>query len=328
LLDLESAWALYDHFFLTEDTALSRSVAENHRAIFVPHVALGQARLGAPVLMGVSGLHNFIRSALIVMRERPDVVITTGAGSVYFGVLWSRILGAKIVVIESFARFDRPSAFAKIAAMLAHQKIVQSESLLKYWPDAKLFDPFRVLNQKAPKKDSLLFVTVGATLPFDRMVQMVADLKARGGIAEQVRIQTGVGGMAPTDLEVFETLSFAKMQETMVSADIVVCHGGTGSIITALREGCRVIAVPRLFELGEHYDNHQAEITRAFEAKNLIAVANSPEELTQALEVVRNRPPVVATTDATELTECLAGLLLEWSDGAAQTLQSDVPRRA
>lgn len=309
LLDLEPAWSAYDHFFLTEDTALSRSVAEKHRTAFVCHVALGQARLGNPVRMFMAGVRNFFQSARIMLRERPDVLISTGAGSVYFGLLWARALGAKIVAVESFARFDRPSAFAKITAPLAHDQVVQSEALLAFWPKAKLFDPLRMLDGPAPDKEPLMFVTVGATLPFDRMVEMVAELKARGDIPERVVIQTGVGGLAPPGLEVFETLPFETMQSSMQAADLVVCHGGTGSLITALREGCRVIAVPRLFERGEHYDNHQAEITSAFAARGLIAVANSPDELAQALKTMRARQPVMATTDPAGLIDYLKTFL-------------------
>ena len=179
--------------------------------------------------------------------------------------------------------------------------------------DAKLFDPLRMLDTPAPEKQPLLFVTVGATLPFDRMVEMVAALKTRGDIPERVLIQTGEGGAAPAGLEVFETLPFETMQSSMASADIVVCHGGTGSLITALRQGCRVIAVPRRFERGEHYDNHQAEITSAFAARGLLAVADTPEELALALKTVRARPPVLATTDATALTEYLRQLLSGWT---------------
>jgi UDP-N-acetylglucosamine transferase subunit ALG13 len=102
------------------------------------------------------------------------------------------------------------------------------------------------------------------------------------------------------------------MLSLLREADIVVCHGGTGSLITALREGCRVIAMPRLFEKGEHYDNHQAEITEAFEARGLITVANSLAELSAALSTVRSKSPVMATSEPTALSDHLTTLLAKW----------------
>jgi UDP-N-acetylglucosamine transferase subunit ALG13 len=315
LLDLEPVWSAHDSFFLTEDTALGQSVAEKHRTHFVTHVAAGQAKLGAPGKMLIGAFRNFFQSAKAILKERPDVVLSTGAGAMFFGVLWARLLGAKIVVIDSFARFDRPSLFARIAAPLAHRKVVQSKALSSYFPDAEVFDPLRMLEGQRPAKQPLLFATVGATLPFDRLVNSVANLKARGLIPERVIAQVGIGGAKPPGVEAVETLRFEEIQQLLKEADIVVCHGGTGSLITALREGCRVVSMPRLFELGEHYDNHQAEITEAFVKRGLIGMAKSEDELMAALEERRAKPPMMATTDPSELKSYLERLLREWSIG-------------
>lgn len=100
LLDLEPVWSAHDHFFVTEDTALGQSLKARARVHFVSHVALGQGRLGAPLRMILSGLRNLAKSAAVIGRERPDIVITTGAGSMFFSVLWARLLGARIVLVE------------------------------------------------------------------------------------------------------------------------------------------------------------------------------------------------------------------------------------
>ncbi|KRB42685.1 hypothetical protein ASE02_21150 [Phenylobacterium sp. Root700] len=305
LLDLAPVWSVHDHFFITEATALGVSLAKEHRTYFVPHVAVGQARLGAPMRMLKGALFSFFQSARIIWKERPDVVISTGAGAVFFAVAWARLFGAHTVVVESFARFDHPSIFSRVAAPWAHDMVVQSKALAAFYPKAKVFDPLRVLEDQPPPKKLLLFATVGATLPFDRLVDTVTALKASGEIPEELIIQTGIGGHTPDGIETFETLPFDQIQELLRDAAIVVCHGGTGSLITALRQGCRVIAMPRLKERGEHYDNHQAEITKAFAARGLITLAETPAELSEALKIVRARPPVMATTDPTELVAYL-----------------------
>jgi UDP-N-acetylglucosamine--N-acetylmuramyl-(pentapeptide) pyrophosphoryl-undecaprenol N-acetylglucosamine transferase len=312
LLDLEGAWSPHNHFFVSEDSALSRSIAERHRTYFLPHFAWGQARLGSPVRMLVAALNNFIQSAKIIFKERPQLVITTGAGAVFGVSFWARLLGANVIVIESFARFNHLSKFARIAGPLAQTKVVQSKHLKRFWPDAALFDPLRILSDPPPEKKPLMFVTVGATLPFDRMVSTVAALHTKGKIPETIFIQTGVGGLAPPGIETVETLPFDQIMASLNDAAIVVCHGGTGSLVTALRMGCRVVAMPRLSQNGEHYDDHQAEITKAFADRGLIAVANTPEELEQALADVRSRPPVRATTDHSSLVAYLNGLIAEF----------------
>lgn len=309
LLDLAPTWSPHDYFFVTENTALGASLAEQHRTYFVPHVAFGQIRLGSPFRMVAGAISSVFRSAKVIWKERPDVVISTGAGAVLFAVGWARLLGARTIVIESFARFDHPSIFSRATAPWAHDLVVQSKALSTYYPKAKVFDPLRMLDGEPPPKRPLLFATVGATLPFNRLVDMVAELKARGDIPEDVIIQTGIGGQVPEGVQTVETLPFDRVQELLRDASIVVCHGGTGSLITALRQGCHVISVPRLMEKGEHYDNHQAEITDAFVARGLISIANTPDELAEALKAARARKPVLATTDPTELIQYLNGVL-------------------
>ncbi|MET3528122.1 beta-1,4-glucuronosyltransferase WelK [Phenylobacterium koreense] len=312
LLDLEPVWSRHDYFFVSEDTALSRSIAEKHPSRFVSHFALGQARLGSPAHMLGGALRNFVESAKIMLAERPDILITTGAGAVFFSVLWARLLGAKVVMIESFARFHAPSVFGRMAAPFAHQKVVQSKELSSYWPDAAVFDPLRELETPRPEKKPFLFATVGAILPFDRLVAMVAEAQARGAIKEAVLIQVGVGGTSPSDIETVETLPFEEMQRHLREAEVVICHGGTGSLITALREGCRVVAVPRLFEYGEVYDDHQAEITGAFMERGYIEVANTADELVDALQRIRGRTPKAVTSDPVALIDHLRQLLSGW----------------
>lgn len=305
ILDLEPLWQDYPHIFVTEDTALGRSIAEKHPGAFVSHVALGQAKLGAPFKMLWNAARNCLQSFRIVALHKPDVVITTGAGSMVFTVLWARLRGAKIVLIDSFARFDRPSAFARIAGPLAHVRIAQAEASARHWSDAVVFDPFRILDTPRPPKKKLLFATVGATLKFPRLVDLVICAAENGLLnGYEVIVQTGEGGIPaspPPGIAFHETLPFDTVKQILHYADYVVCHGGTGSLITALREGCRLIAVPRRFALGEHYDDHQAEITGAFRDRGLLETADTDAEFAAAFSALATREPRCATTDPSAL---------------------------
>lgn len=305
ILDLEPLWSKYEHIFVTEDTALGRSIAKMHPSAFVSHVALGQARLGAPFRMLWGAVRNCLEAFNIVRRHKPDVVITTGAGSMFFTIFWARLRGARIVLVDSFARFDRPSAFARIGGPLAHVRIAQAEASARHWPGSVVFDPFRILDTPRPPKKKLLFATVGATLKFERLVNLVLNAKASGVLeGYEVIVQTGEGGMPaekPEGIAFHEALPFDEVKQILHEADYVVCHGGTGSLITALREGCRLIAVPRRFELAEHYDNHQSEITGAFRDRGLLETADTDEEFAQAFTRLGAREPVCATTDPSAL---------------------------
>ncbi|MFT3966539.1 MAG: glycosyltransferase [Sphingobium sp.] len=317
LLDLEPVYAGYDHFFVTEPTALGASLREKSRVHFVEHVALGQARFGAPIAMIGCAIRNFWQSLKIIMRERPDAVITTGAGAMFFTVVLARLWGAHVIMIDSFARFRGPSTFARLVSPFAHRRVVQSLQMANAFADAKVFDPLKVLDRPRPRKKAKMFVTVGATLPFDRMVNMVAAAKESGAIPEEVLAQVGVGGARPAGLDIVETLPFAQMHAMLEESDLVVCHGGTGSLITALQHGCRVIVVPRRFDLKEHYDNHQEEISTALQERGLVEVVRDEADFLTALAAVRAREPVSATSDPSALRAYLISCLADLAEPVA-----------
>lgn len=307
LLDLKPFWAEYDHFFVTEDTALGRSIARDETVEFVPHFALGQARLGSPLKMLRSAFKNIWTSLRIVRRHRPDYVVTTGAGSQVFIVLWARLHGSRIVLIDSFARFDAPSAFARLAGPLAHLRVSQSSVAAQKWGGAAVFNPLKMIEGQGPEKEALVFATVGATLPFPRLSDLVVQAKRKGLLHEEVILQVGQGGSVdvPGGVLAVEELTFDEIKGLLARASIVICHGGTGSIVTALQNFCHVIVVPRRFELGEHYDNHQEEITAAFVQRGLVRMADDEVELEKALNELRGAPAVGATTDPAELMDFL-----------------------
>ena len=305
LLDLEPVWAGTDCAFVTESSGIATMLAERHRVHLVPHFALGQAKLGAPFRMVRLAICNLIRSAAIIYHERPDVVITTGSGSQVFTVLFARAAGAHIILIDSFARFAGPSMFARLAGPFAHIKIAQSATSAQKWRGSLVFDPFLILDTPRSPKDALLVATVGATLPFDRLISLVKQAQDKGLIPERIVAQTGVGGIRPDGLVAVETMPFDQMQDLLGRADLLVCHGGTGSLITGLRAGCRVIAVPRQFDLGEHYDDHQSEIVAAFGERGLIQAARDEMSFAEALKVARAATPVSATTNPIALLSFL-----------------------
>ena len=86
--------------------------------------------------------------------------------------------------------------------------------------------------------------------------------------------------------------------ETMDRCDIVVTHGGTGVIITAVKKGKKVIAVPRLAKYKEHVDDHQLQLLRQFDDSQLICACYELEDFAQSYLEIRNREfrPYVSNT--------------------------------
>lgn len=305
LLDLRPFWQDHDHFFVTEPTALGTSIAAEQTTFFVDHFAWGQGRLGKWGAMLRSAAANLAQSARIIWRERPDIIITTGAGSMAPLVLFGRLAGAHIVLIDSFARFHAPSLFARLAGWAAHVRIAQSAASGAKWPGALIFDPFVRLDTPRPPKRPMLFATVGATLAFPRLIDWMARAHGDGLLPPEVIVQTGEVSAPIPGLDCHQTLPFDRIGAILREADIVVCHGGTGSIITALQQGCHVIVIPREHDRGEHYDDHQTEIAMAFAERGLLQVALDYEGFAAALRGTADRTPQLATTDPQALAAWL-----------------------
>lgn len=80
----------------------------------------------------------FIRSFTILIREKPDFIITTGALIAYPFCVWAKLMGIKVVYVESFARVKRPSLTGRLLYNFSDLFIVQWEDMLKLYPKSVL----------------------------------------------------------------------------------------------------------------------------------------------------------------------------------------------
>lgn len=327
LLDIEALWSRYPHFIVTENTVLTRALSNREDIENVPHFALGQMRIGKGLAMVKAALASCFASFRIIQRRQPDIVITTGSGSQFFILLWARLFGARIVLIDSFARFHAPSKFARLASPLAHLRIAQSADSASKWRGSFSFDPLEIEAAMTQPKDRLLFATVGATLQFPRLENAIIALKCAGKIPERVVMQVGRNAQThePVNgLEVVESIPFDELQELLAKADLVVCHAGTGSILTALANNCAVVAMPRSIRHGDHYDNHQEQIAGVFADRGLIQTASDSQSLLEALTRARTAPRYRARMNHQRLMAFLEDQFLRWFPD--RSIEQSVPQ--
>jgi UDP-N-acetylglucosamine:LPS N-acetylglucosamine transferase len=72
----------------------------------------------------------------ILIKEKPRVIISTGGGSTIPLCYWGKLLGAKIIYIESMARINHPSGTGRIIYPIADLFLVQWKSMLKFYRKA------------------------------------------------------------------------------------------------------------------------------------------------------------------------------------------------
>lgn len=163
------------------------------------------------------------------------------------------------------------------------------------------------------REDCMIFVTVGSQkFQFDRLLK-AADALVASGIAEGGAFaQTGACAYVPEHMPYEAFLDRETFRTRMDGCDVVVTHGGTGAIIGAVKDGKKVIAVPRLAKCGEHVDDHQIEIVRQFGEMGLIEPCMDPVDLPVAYEraIAKDYLPYRSNTKrfCADLSEYIDGL--------------------
>lgn len=82
-------------------------------------------------------LINTIRSVRILWRERPQVIISTGANATIPMSILGKIMGSRLIFVESFAKVKSPTRTGRLMYRWADLFIVQWPDLLEYYPRAK-----------------------------------------------------------------------------------------------------------------------------------------------------------------------------------------------
>lgn len=74
----------------------------------------------------------------IICREKPDVILSTGAMVAFPALLLGKIMGKKIIFIECMFNVDEPTLTGKLTYKFADLFIVQWKEMLKVYPKAVL----------------------------------------------------------------------------------------------------------------------------------------------------------------------------------------------
>lgn len=134
----------------------------------------------------------------------------------------------------------------------------------------------------------MIFITLGSQkFQFNRLLQAVDELIAKGSIDDEVFAQIGYSDYMPQNYEYKQFLDREEFAEWEGKCDTLITHGGTGAIIGAVKKGKKVIAIPRLKKYGEHVDNHQIELISQFKGQNLICGLDDCSQLEETLDYIK-----------------------------------------
>ena len=76
---------------------------------------------------------NLIKMAFeilsIVRKEKPDIIISTGAAPGLFALMWGRLTGSKTIWLDSIANVEKISMSGRLIRPFAHLHLTQWEKL-------------------------------------------------------------------------------------------------------------------------------------------------------------------------------------------------------
>ena len=138
----------------------------------------------------------------------------------------------------------------------------------------------------------MILVTLGTQdKKFTRLLDLVQKEIDKKNIVDEVIVQAGYTKYKSNDMKIFELISSDEFDKYIEKADIIITHGGVGSIVGAIKKGKKVIAVPRLKKYKEHTNDHQIQICTKFMELGYIKMLNENDDLGEKIKEMKKFKP-------------------------------------
>lgn len=138
----------------------------------------------------------------------------------------------------------------------------------------------------------MILVTLGTQdKPFNRLLVNIEEQIKNGNIKEEVVVQAGFTKYESKNMKIFDLVDREEFQDLITKCDLLITHGGVGSILTGLKNKKKVIVCPRLAKYGEHMNDHQIQIVSNFAKEGYILEYNDGDDLGKVLKNIKKFRP-------------------------------------
>jgi beta-1,4-N-acetylglucosaminyltransferase len=121
---LLSAYEEYTHIYVLNDKALLPNDMQD-KTFYISHSE-----------RDLRFFLNLWEAFRLLLSERPDVLLSTGAGPIVpFALVGRFIFGCRVIFVETITRIEEPSMTGKIMYKIAHEFYFQWKSLRKFFPN-------------------------------------------------------------------------------------------------------------------------------------------------------------------------------------------------
>ena len=140
----------------------------------------------------------------------------------------------------------------------------------------------------------MIFVILGTQdKKFPRLLDALQNKIDEGKISkkEEIIVQAGSTKYESKNMKIIDYMSVRKFEECIDKADLIICHAGVGTILTALKKGKKIIAAARLRQYREHVNDHQLQILDNFTAEGYILALEDFDKIDLLIKQARNFTP-------------------------------------
>lgn len=133
LMQLSPMFQKYDYHIITEKTKSNDKLLKQHPNR-VGYLVYGTKH--HPLTYPFKLLYNCFKSVYFYIKFHPDYIITTGTHTAGPMCCLGKILGSKIIYIETFANINTKTSTGKLIYHFADHFIVQWPTMKKEYPKA------------------------------------------------------------------------------------------------------------------------------------------------------------------------------------------------
>ena len=127
---LRPAYEAYKHFYVLNDKAILPPDMQD-KTFFIVHSERDW-----------KFFLNLWEALQLLRKEKPDVILSTGAGpAVPFAIVGRLFFGTRVIFVETITRIQRPSLTGRMMYWLAHYFFYQWKTLHRFFPKARYGGP-------------------------------------------------------------------------------------------------------------------------------------------------------------------------------------------
>jgi UDP-N-acetylglucosamine:LPS N-acetylglucosamine transferase len=127
LMRMEETWSKFDRFWVTFDKADARGALADEQVYFGYF----------PTNRNIWNLvRNTVLAFKILFKERPDVIISSGAGIAVPFFYVGKLFGAKLIYVEVFDRIDAPTMTGRLVHPIVDKFLVEWPEMTKVYKNS------------------------------------------------------------------------------------------------------------------------------------------------------------------------------------------------